>query len=143
MLEVATQYLGIDGLYTDGTKKNIVQAKRYQQNFNRLYYDLQHIELSKVRKLNPDRYILGISMDFSPAEKNKIKDLFEGYIIDTSDIVSRKDINNLLKGPAYKQIELAYPKLWLPSVNVFEKTLKESVQRAAYKESAEELKEVI
>lgn len=134
---------GIDGSYTDGSKKIIVQAKRYQQDFKRLYHDLQHIELPKVLKLKPARYILGVSIDFQPEEKKKIKALFEGYIISTSDILSRKDMNRLLGDPAYKRIELAYPKLWLPSINVFEKTLKESVHRATYKESAEELKSAI
>lgn len=135
--------LGIDGLYTEVTKTTIVQAKRYQQNFNKLHYDLQHIELPKVRKLNPDRYILGVSIDFSPPQKDKIINLFEGYITCTGDILSRKDLNKLLEDPKYKRIELAYPKLWLPSINVFEKTLRESVNRATYKESAEELKEAI
>ncbi|MFZ7102419.1 MAG: restriction endonuclease [Peptococcaceae bacterium] len=134
---------GIDGSYTDKNKKIIVQAKRYRQNFKKLYYDLQHIELPKVRKLNPDRYILGVSLDFQPGEKEKIAKLFEGYMTDTGDILSRKDINRLLKDPAYERIELAYPKLWLPSLTIFEKTLKKSVYRAVYKESVEELKEAI
>ena len=134
---------GIDGLYTDGTRKIIVQAKRYQQDFKRLFRELQNSELPKVRKLKPDRYILGVSMDFLPEEKEKIRELFEGYIISTSDILSRKDINRLLREPKYKRIELAYPKLWLPSITVLKKTLKESVHGAAYKESAEELKEAI
>ncbi|WP_425803862.1 restriction endonuclease [Desulfitobacterium sp. Sab5] len=134
---------GIDGSYTDSTKKIIVQAKRYQQDFKKLYRDLRHIELPKVRKINPERYILGVSIDFQPKEKEKIVNLFEGYITSTSDVLSRKDINRLLGEPAYKRIELAYPKLWLPSITVFEKTLKESVYRAAYKESAEELKAAI
>lgn len=134
---------GIDGMYTDDNKKIIVQAKRYQQDFKRLYYDLKHIELPKVQKLNPDRYILGVSVDFMPKEKDEIINLFEGYITSTSDILSKKDLNRLLREPAYKRIELAYPKLWLPSINVFEKTLKESVHRATYRESAEEFKEAI
>lgn len=134
---------GIDGSYTNSTKKIIVQAKRYQQDFKKLYRDLQHIELPKVRKLKPDRYILGVSMDFDPEQKVKIKNLFEGYITNTSDVLSGKDINRFLRDPAYKGIELAYPKLWLPSLNVFEKTLNGSVHRAVYKESAEELKDAI
>ncbi len=134
---------GIDGFYTDGSKKIIVQAKRYQQNFKRLYGDLKHIELSKVQKLNPDRYILGVSIDFQPGEKEKIVELFKDYITNTTDILSRKDINRLLREQLYKRIELAYPKLWLPSITVLEKMLKESVHRAVYKESAEELKEAI
>src|SRR5659263_664208 len=102
---------GIDGSYTDGDKKSIVQAKRYQQDFKILYRGLQHIELPKVRKLNPDRYILGISMDFTPKQKDEIVKLFEGYITSTSDVLSRKDINRLLGKPAYNRIELAYLKL--------------------------------
>ncbi len=134
---------GIDGSYTDGNKKIIVQAKRYQQDFMRLYRDLQHIELPKVRKLNPERYILGVSIDFTPKQKDKLVELFEGYITSTSDVLSKKDMNRFLGEPAYKWIELHYTKLWLPSINVFEKTLNESVHRATYKESAEELKEAI
>lgn len=134
---------GIDGSYTDNTKKIIVQVKRYQQDFKKLYYDLQYIELPKVKKLNPDRYILGVSVDFEPKQKEEIVNLFEGYIINTRDILSSKDINRLLREPTYKRIELAYPKLWIPNLTIFEKTLKESVNRAVYKESTEELKEAI
>ncbi len=134
---------GIDGFYTDGNKKIVVQVKRYQQDFKRLYRDLQHIELSKVQKLKPDRYILGVSIDFGQGQKGEIKDLFQGYITNTNDILSKTDINRLLERPEYKWIERANPKLWLPSINVFEKTLKESANRAAYRESAEELKEAI
>lgn len=135
--------LGVDGLYTDSNKKIIVQAKRYKQDFKKLYHDLRYIELPKVRKLNPTRYIIGTSIDFRPEEKEKVVNLFEGYIINTSDIISRKDINRLLESPMYKRIELSYPKLWLSSLTVFEKTLKESVNRAEYKESEEELKEAV
>ncbi len=134
---------GIDGLYADNTKTIIVQAKCYKQDFNRLYRDLQYIELPKVRKLNPDRYILGVSIDFDPEQKEKIVNLFEDYIINESDILSRQDMNRLLEDPAYKRIELSYPKLWLPSLNVFEKTLRESANRATYKKSEEELKTAI
>ncbi len=134
---------GMDGLYSDNNKKIIVQAKRYNpHDYKRLLRDLK-LELSKVRKLNPTRYILGVSMDFTPNQKDEIKKLFEGYIVHTSDVLSREDINRLLKDPAYKQIELAYTKLWLPSINVFEKTLKESVHSAIYKESSAELKDAI
>lgn len=134
---------GIDGLYTYKTKKIIVQAKRYQQDFKKLYQKLKYVELPKVKKLNPDRYILGVSLNFNPKQKEKIVELFEGYIINTSDILSRNDINRFLKDPLYKHIELSYPKLWLPNLNVFEEILKKNVNRAVFKESIEELKEAI
>ncbi|SHN57265.1 AAA family ATPase [Desulfitobacterium chlororespirans] len=134
---------GIDGSYTDNTQKIIVQAKRCQQDFNKLYRGLQHKELPKVKKLNPDRYILGVSMDFNPEQKTKIVELFAGYITNTRDILSRKDINRLLRDPFYEHIQYAYPKLWSPNLAVLEKVLKESVHRAAYKESSEDLKDAI
>lgn len=112
---------GIDGSYTDSTQKIIVQAKRYKQDFKKLYRDLQYIELPKVRKLSPNRYILGVSVNFGPGEKEKIVNLFKGYITNNSDILSGKDINRLLELPSYKRIELAYPKLWLPSITVLKR----------------------
>jgi hypothetical protein len=135
--------MGIDGLYIDGNLKTIVQVKRYQSDFKKLYRDLKNFELPKVRKLKPDRYILGISMDFSPFEENQIIELFEGFIINNHDILSNKDMNGFLEDPVHKQTLLRYPKLWYPNANILEKVLAESVHRAAYRESFEELKEAI
>ncbi|MGE7825057.1 restriction endonuclease [Paenibacillus sp. NPDC093718] len=134
---------GIDGSYIFHGKKTVIQAKRYKQNFKQLYNSLKDIELPKVRKLKPDRYILGVSITFQPGEKEQIIELFEGFITSTNDILSKIDINRLLEEPNYKWVELAHPKLWLPSINVFQKFLKESTHRALYKESAEELKEAL
>jgi hypothetical protein len=135
---------GIDGSYTDSnSKKTIVQAKRYQQDFNRLYRDLERLELPKVRKLNPDRYILGVSIDFGPGQKEKISALFGNYISSKDDILSSRDINRLLNEPAYDWIVQAYPNLWVPNISIFKKVLHETVHRAVYTESAEELKEAI
>ncbi|WP_253957311.1 restriction endonuclease [Paenibacillus oleatilyticus] len=134
---------GIDGLYIDSNgRKTIVQAKRYK-NFNKLCRDLERLELPKVRNLNPDRYILGVSFEFGLGEKEKIKELFDGYISSEGDILGKKDMNRLLRDPKYEWIVQAYPKLWMPSITIFKKILNESVHRAAYKESAEELKEAL
>uniref|UniRef100_UPI000248CBA4 ATP-binding protein n=1 Tax=Paenibacillus elgii TaxID=189691 RepID=UPI000248CBA4 len=134
---------GIDGLYIDSNgKKTIVQAKRYK-DFNRLCRDLERLELPKVRKLNPDRYILGVSFEFGPGEKEKIKDLSCGYISSERDILGKKDMNRLLRDPKYEWIVQAYPKLWMPNIAIFKKMLNESVHRAVYKETAEELKEAL
>ncbi|MFK4165650.1 restriction endonuclease [Paenibacillus lautus] len=134
---------GIDGSYIIQGKKTVIQAKRYKQNFKQLYNSLKDIELPKVRKLKPDRYILGVSITFQPGEKEQIQELFEEFITSINDILSKIDINRLLEEPNYKWVELAHPKLWLPSINVFQKFLKESTHRALYKESAEELKEAL
>lgn len=135
--------MGIDGLFINDHLKTIIQAKRYQPDFKKLHRDLEHFELPKVRNLKPNRYILGISMDLSPDEENKIIELFEGFILNNHDILTKKDMNRFLEDPIYKQILLKYPKLWLPNANVLEKVLVKSVHRAAYRESSEELKEAI
>jgi hypothetical protein len=134
--------LGIDGLYVNGDLKIIVQVKRYQSDFNRLYRELKN-ELPKVRKLTPNRYILGVSMDFSPHQENRIIELFQGFILNNHDILSKKDLNRFLEDPIHKQTLLRYPKLWFPNANVLEKVLVETVHRAIYRESSEELKEAI
>ncbi|WP_126425178.1 restriction endonuclease [Brevibacillus marinus] len=131
---------GIDGSYIDNSNQTIVQAKRHRPEFSTLYRELKN-EVPKVRKLQPARYILGVSMELSRNEVYKIIELFEGFIVNERDILDRKDMNRLLEEPTYKQILLKYPKLWFPNPNVLGKLLNESVHRAAYKESAEELKE--
>lgn len=95
---------GIDGLLYDKDRKIVLQAKRYNLSYSKLLYILKTQELSKVRKLRPTRYILGISMDFSPTQKEEIRELFEGYIENTNDIISAKDMNNLLGMPKYSFI---------------------------------------
>ncbi|ARU59963.1 AAA family ATPase [Tumebacillus avium] len=135
--------MGIDGLFVDGTMKTIVQVKRYGPDFKRIFRDLEKNELPKVRKLKPDRYILGVSMEFSPAEEAKIIDLFEGYIRSEHDILNSNDINRYLELPAYKQTLLKYPKLWLPNLNIADKLFNEAANRAVFIESAEELEEAV
>ena len=134
---------GIDGRYATKDKTIIVQAKRYSQDFARLYRDLETIELAKVKKLKPQRYILATSVDLSPANKEKIMTLFKGYITTMSDILGKSDINNLLGGQGYKEVLLSYAKLWVPTIPVFEKVLKESIHSVIYKESQLKLKETI
>ena len=62
---------GADGLWFDDKKKIILQAKRYK-NFSDLYRQLKIAELEKVRRLNPDRYILVVSLKLSKHEAEKI-----------------------------------------------------------------------
>lgn len=133
---------GIDGLYRSKDQKIIVQAKRYK-DFNQLIKTLKESELSKVRKQNPDRYILGVSLDFSPQQKAEIVQLFSGFIHDDQDVLSQADINRLLEDSKYQSVEAAHPKLWLPSLPVLQKFLSESINRALHNESAQEIQEAI
>jgi len=134
---------GIDGLYIDRGKKIVVQAKRYKQDFKVLYRDLKSKEIDKVKKLMPSRYILATSVDLTLSEKNQLKELFEGFILTSGDILGKKDLNNLLSFADYEVIERSYAKLWLPSVTVFKQILSETLHRGLFKESELKLNETI
>ena len=92
----------------------IIQCKRYQE-WNELKSQSKK-EVDKVKKLNPQRYILTTSVDLSVGQKEKILEMFSPYIKNSSDILGRRDLNNLLNH--HKEIEKDYHKLWLASTNV-------------------------
>lgn len=92
----------------------IIQCKRYKE-WNELKSHLKN-EVDKVKRLNPQRYILTTSVDLSENQKEIIFQMFSPFIKSSSDIMGRKDLNNLLN--LHKEIEKDYHKLWLASTNV-------------------------
>ena len=54
-------------------KKVVVQAKRYK-NWNELKSTLKK-EIDKVKKLNPDRYIIATSVDLTVGNVDEIKEI--------------------------------------------------------------------
>ncbi len=113
---------GIDLLHhTSDGKKLIVQAKRYKDNFDVLFKKLKDDELSKVRKLKPDRYILVTSVGLTPKNKADIVDLFEGFILNTGDIIGKDDIDNLIT--LFPDLEKEHHKLWLSSTTILQQIL--------------------
>ena len=51
-------------------------------------------EVSKVRKLNPQKYIIATSVGLTPGNKEEIQQLFCPYIRKTDDILGKNDLNN-------------------------------------------------
>lgn len=88
---------GVDGLWFDECEKVVVQAKKYK-NFGDLYKKLKE-EVIKVRKLNPDRYILAVSLILTKPQTDKITALFKGYINKSDDLMDGAYINGLLQSP--------------------------------------------
>jgi hypothetical protein len=126
---------GIDFRYTtDKAKTSIIQSKRYK-DYTSLYNHLKK-EVLKVKRLNPDKYILTTSVGLTPTNKAEIQKLFAPYLKSTEDILGRDDLNNLLG--LHKEIENKYYKLWLTSVNILEKILHSKI----YNQSAFELDEI-
>lgn len=116
---------GIDLRY--GTVKNgntIVQVKRYKE-WKELKPQLEK-EVKKVRRLNPQKYVLSTSAGLSPANKSTIRTIFSPYIADAKDIYGRDDLNNLIG--KHKDIEEKYYKLWLASTTVLQEIVNKDVR---------------
>lgn len=81
---------GIDLRYiSDRSNSNslIIQAKHYAgSGVQKLKRDLEKIELSKVKKLNPNRYIISTSVGLSPKDKDDILKIFAPYCTSYEDI---------------------------------------------------------
>lgn len=134
--------LGIDAYKkTKNGITTIVQAKR-TENFKDLLKVLKNSELAKIKKLNPDRYILITSSTISKTQKPKIIELLSPYIKNSDDIISKEDLNKYLTKEKYKKIELNYPSLWFNSANTFLKEMSDVVNHSIYEESLDELEKV-
>lgn len=106
---------GIDLRFAYNKDKTcIVQCKRYK-DWDGLKKELKR-EVEKVKKLNPQRYILTTSVDLSVEQKEKVVAMLSPYIISNTDVLGRKDLNNLLT--LHNEVEKDYHKLWLASTNV-------------------------
>ncbi|WP_025334945.1 hypothetical protein [Paenibacillus sabinae] len=132
---------GVDGGCFNINHTIILQAKRWKCDYRSLYKHLKNEEKEKVDKLNPDRYILGVSMDLSKKQKDEIVELFSPYIVDSSDIITEKDFNNLLEQDEFKAIEKTYSKLWLPSTSILQNMLNGTVHGVLLQESLREFEE--
>jgi len=132
---------GIDMRTKKGKKTVIGQAKRYS-NINNLMNNLKNVEINKVKKLNPDRYILITSIDYDDKTKEEIIKIFEGYIKSKKDIIGNTDLNNLLNLKGYEKIEENYPELWFNSSRVFEHILEKVLHRKIYNASKEEFRNI-
>lgn len=102
----------------------IVQAKRYK-DYDSLLRTLKK-EVDKVRRLNPKRYILSTSVGLTPGNKDEIFKLFSPFILKSSDILGKDDLNNLLG--QYHEIEDRYYKLWIGSTNVMDRILHRRIE---------------
>lgn len=115
---------GIDAIYKNKDQYIVLQCKRYKY-FDSLYSHLRRSELPKVKKLNPQRYILAVSNDLSKDQVDKLFDLFTPYIREIGDICGSTMLNNLLT--CYPDIELNYPRLFLHNMLMLDRMLNADV----------------
>jgi len=114
---------GIDLRLARNEKNIIIQAKRYK-TFSELKSNLKN-EKEKINKLNPGSYIIATSVGLTPHNKDEIMTIFNPYILKTTDIFGKDDLNNLLA--QFPEIEKQYYKLWLSSYEIMQKVLHSKV----------------
>ena len=114
---------GIDFRCSKNVAENvIVQCKHYaESSFSGLFRQLRDSEVEKAKALRPTRYILAVSIGFTPGQKDDIVTLFQPLIRSPSDVFGKEDLNNLLG--RFPEIERRHFKLWFSSTAVFEELL--------------------
>jgi adenylate kinase family enzyme len=103
----------------------------------RLISRLKTEELPRVRKLNPQRYVIAVSNPLSPRDKQSISDALSPHIARPDDIYGREDINDLLR--AHPEVERRHYKLWIRSTGV----LKHLLRKGLYDRSQFALEEIL
>ncbi len=100
----------------------IVQCKHFAgSTLAKLVRELRVEELPKVKRLNPNRFILVTSLPLNPANKEAIKEALSPYVKTTHDILGAEDLNNLLG--RHPEIETQHFKLWMSSIAVLHRVL--------------------
>lgn len=100
-------------------REMVIQCKRYQ-DYESLFSKLK-IEVSKLQKLKPKRYVLCTSAPLTPLNKKNITTLLSPYIKSSTDIFGRDDLNNLLG--MFPLIEKQHFKLWISGTNIMSRIL--------------------
>lgn len=124
---------GVDGRFfrPNGTEA-IVQCKHWpSSSIERVTKHLQNVELPKLAKLIPSRYIVALSHQLSRSDKAHILKTLAPYVTTPADILGREDLNDLLS--EHKQVELRHFKLWIASTNVLQHLLNKPIlERSAF-----------
>ena len=132
---------GKDGLWYDEKGSIVLQAKCCR-DFQSLFRSLKD-EAEKVEKLDPDRYILVVSLPLSAGEAKKIRERFGPWLSKSEDLIDGNMLNGLLSDPDYRWIEKNFTGLWMPDGAVLEELLADAFQRGRRTRSAREWKKAI
>lgn len=118
---------GIDFRFVDSKGGlTVIQCKRLAKAaFPRLYREVSEKELAKIKKLNPQRYILVTSVSMNPARKRKLFEALNPYCVSESDIIGREQIDALLE--TFEDVLQKNVKLWVPSFSIFSKIINSAI----------------
>jgi hypothetical protein len=100
----------------------IAQCKHFVgSGFAKLVSHLKDLEVPKIVRLAPSRYILAASVPLSPANKEELLRVLRPFCLDPGDVLGKEDLNNLLG--RHPEIEQQHFKLWLSSTKVLDRLL--------------------
>lgn len=118
---------GIDLRHMEADTGNtlIVQCKHWPQaTSSALIKHLAKIELPKLVRLNPQRYILATSARLTPAAKDKIVAALHPYVMSVADIYGLHEITSMLS--RHPEIVRRHLRLWLSSASVLQALINKS-----------------
>lgn len=115
---------GIDFLYprSNHPYSHVGQVKHfYRSGYRSMFNHLKSTEVDKVKNLIPNKYIFATSVDLSVANAEAIKELFNPFIENLSDIYGKKDLNRLIEN--HEKILTTHYKLWLSDFSILNKIM--------------------
>ena len=105
----------------------IVQAKHYVgSGYAQLKSTLKNTELPKIKKLNPDHYIIATSLPLSASQKDELKGILSPFVLTSNDIIGQEDLNGYLN--EHPDVEKVHYKLWFSSTRVLESLMNKAVE---------------
>lgn len=113
---------GVDGRFWIGKdKEGIIQCKHYINTpLSKLFSKLNREEAKKINILKPKRYIFITSKSLSRVDKQKIKDIFNPFILRDDDIFDYNDLAKFLSKKENIDIVEQNFKLWITSTIVLD-----------------------
>ena len=113
---------GVDLRREDGDGLLIVQCKNYQgSGYAALRSRVRDSELTKVRKLRPNRYVLVTSVDLTVHQKDELFHLLAPMVREKGDIIGGADLATMLG--RNEAVVRRHHKLWLTSAAVMQRVL--------------------
>ncbi len=117
---------GIDLRFEDAGGSGVIQCKHWiDSGYSALLSELKRVEVEKVRRLAPRRYMIATSVALTPRRKDAIRQLFRPFCRSMVDIRGPADLNALLR--RYPDVEKAHFKLWLTSEAVLSRILRPGI----------------
>ena len=92
--------------------KTVIQCKHWlKSGRNALIRHLRKVELPKVERLAPDRYLVATTVDLTVGAKDEIAGIFPGFVQTPGDILGSHEIVALLR--KHPEIVRRHIRLWL------------------------------